>query len=263
MRKREKLGFSISFKITFSFFVLIAVFLIVSVLLFQRAMLRAVSEEKEARIQATATLLAVILTPSVEQEDYDSVTKNLEDVISFPEVRYAFLVDNDGDITANASRARLSESFYMQVSKLSTTKEANVAGLNATSDPFSITKVKAPPADMDTNVESEVFDYSLPLAGGKLHVGQAVGLDLTSVAAIMGSAIRSIAMLVPVLLAFSLWLLRRFLRPLGTLVKSAKAISLGDLNTRLTWDRGREVKELALAFERMRISLKLALGRRR
>lgn len=259
--KKTRLGLSISFKITTSLLVLMTIFLFITAVLFQRALFRVMNEEKEARIQATATLLTVILTPSVEKKDYHAVTKMLEDVIAFPEVRYAFLADPDGELVAKASRVRFPRSFYTEVSRRSTMKTANTAGFNTASTPFSVTKVETPKSSLVS--KGTLYDYSLPLAGGRLHVGQVSTLDLASLTAIMGSSIRFMVLLVPTALLVSALLLRRFLRPLHHLTEKAKEISMGNLGAKLPWDRGREVKELAIAIERMRISLKRVIGRDR
>jgi HAMP domain-containing protein len=58
-----------------------------------------------------------------------------------------------------------------------------------------------------------------------------------------------------------LWLKRLVVRPLNRMAKVAEAVSMGDTQAEFTQDSEDEVGKLAEAFNRMRLSLQMAMQR--
>jgi HAMP domain-containing protein len=72
-----------------------------------------------------------------------------------------------------------------------------------------------------------------------------------------------IAALVAVVSVAAVWFSRRLVTPIVALIQSANQLSLGDLEQPIRSQSGDELGDLAAALERMRLSLKLAIGRLR
>jgi HAMP domain-containing protein len=72
-----------------------------------------------------------------------------------------------------------------------------------------------------------------------------------------------IAALVAVVSVAAVWFSRRLVTPIVALIQSANQLSLGDLEQPIRSHSSDELGDLAAALERMRLSLKLAIGRLR
>lgn len=113
----------------------------------------------------------------------------------------------------------------------------------------------------------KIHDKKLPLdeAGGEIHVGVYVSeIDNTVAGALFSPLALSLLGLVfsSGLLAFIL--LARFIsRPLHQLTDVVNRISLGELDLQVEPKGPREIRDLSIAFERMRYSIKTALDRLR
>lgn len=103
------------------------------------------------------------------------------------------------------------------------------------------------------------------------NLNEVVGAQVISVPAaqVLHSARQSLVLILGIFVAafaiaillVNLWLKRFVVRPLKRMAMTAEAVSMGDTATEFTQNSGDEVGTLAEAFNRMRISLQMAMQR--
>lgn len=110
-----------------------------------------------------------------------------------------------------------------------------------------------------------------PSNGFGWQLNEIVGAQMISVPAkrVLQGARQSLILILGIfVIAFAiaiflvnLWLKRMVVRPLNRMAKVAEAVSMGDTTTEFTQDSQDEVGKLAEAFNRMRLSLQMAMQR--
>ncbi len=216
-----------------------------------------INDQIELRTSAiTETFRGVIIKPLLLR-NYLQVNKEAQRTSKLPGVAYATVINKRGIVVAG---------FFSDLKRFDRDFETMVKKKGF---PLSIlAKNKLGSGDGHSSIEvggQHIFDTvsAIPDSGGEVHVGIYVSdVDTAIRNALVSPTTISImaAILVSGILVL-LFLTRMITKPMQELTNVANRISLGELDLVVEPDGPREMRALAVAFERMRISIKAAVER--
>ncbi len=220
-----------------------------------------VNEQVGLRTAAIAMAFKGSITKPLLIRNYLQVNKETERISRLPGVAYAAVVNDRGVVVAGffSDPGRFSPEFAASIRKKGFPK--GIIGQN---------RLKKGQQQQDAELligGQRIHDQVLALdeTGGEIHVGiYGADIDRTIRKALLSSSSLSLLGLIlgSGILIFLL-LARAISRPLQELTEVVNRISLGEVDLVVQPRGPREVRELALAFERMRYSIKAAIERLR
>lgn len=175
---------------------------------------------------------------------------------------------------ADSFEAQIVEQFRQQGAKqdVSGYRQTPAGGIYYIARPIQVTK----PSCLDCHSTPEVAPASMierygPNNGFGWNLNEVVGAQMISVPAetVLKNARQSLLLILGIflivftlaILLVNLWLKRYVVRPLNRMAMAAEAASMGDSNAEFTVQSKDEVGKLAEAFNRMQMSLKMAMQR--
>ncbi len=218
-----------------------------------------INQQIELRTIAIGQSFAGVIQKPLLVRNYLQVNKEAQRTSTLPGVAYAAVTNKRGIVIAGffSDLNRFDRQFVMDVKK---------KGF-----PKSILTANALPPGMKENSKQisvggqRVFDHviGLPNKEGEVHVAVYVSEIDNAIRNVLFSPL-SLSLVGGVLLVgFIIFLLltRSITKPTRQLTDMANRISLGEMDLSITPRGPREMRELAVAFERMRYSVKAAMDR--
>jgi len=218
-----------------------------------------INQQVELRTLAIAKSFAGVIQKPLLVRNYLQVNKETQRTSSLPGVAYAAVVNKRGIVIAGffSDLDRFDKDFVMEVKRRgfpkSVIKANSLAGGMA--EKSSRIVVGGQP------IHDQVI--ALPNSGGEVHVGVYVTDIEKTIKDIMFSPLTMYQVGGLLLIGFIIFLLlnRAISKPTKELTEVANRISLGEMDLTITPRGPREMRELAIAFERMRFSVKAAMDR--
>lgn len=218
-----------------------------------------INEQIELRTIAISKSFAGVIQKPLLVRNYLQVNKEAQRTSGLPGVAYAAVTNKRGIIIAGffSDLTRFDRHFVMEVKKKGfpkTVVTANKlsAGMNQKSAEISVGGQK-------------VFDHviALPDNGGEVHVGVYMSEIDQAIRNVLLSPLTLSLVGGVLFMGFIIFLLltRAITKPTRQLTDMANRISLGEMDLTITPRGPREMRELAIAFERMRYSVKAAMDR--
>ncbi|WP_456384702.1 HAMP domain-containing protein [Desulfolithobacter sp.] len=220
-----------------------------------------VNEQVGLRTAAIAVAFKDSVSKPLLIRDQQQLDKEMKQISLLPGVAYAAVVNDRGLVVAGffSDPERFSHEF--------------AAGIRESGFPRTIiehNRLKEGRLQQDAVVLVEgqrIHDYALALneTGGEIHVG-AYGADIKKSlrnSLFSSSSLSFIGLILGSGILIFLLLTRAISKPLQELTEVVNRISLGEVDLVVTSRGPREIRELALAFERMRYSIKAAIERLR
>lgn len=192
------------------------------------------AEQQEKRGISIANMLAARAANLILVHNFYDLHELVKDTEkSNDDVRYIFVAGQDGELLAHT----FADGFPRDLQKLSVPKQKFS---------FHIAELEAE--------DGRIRDIAVPIFDGRLGVVH-VGLDDTSLRAVLGRTINQIAMdtVIAMLLGIGIttFLAKRLVRPIDELVRVTSAIRTGDLTQRVSLASKDELGQLATTFNAM------------
>ncbi len=218
-----------------------------------------INNQIELRTQAITTSFSGVIKKPLLLRNYLQVNKEAQRTSKLPGVAYAAVVNKKGIVIAGffSDLERFDKQFSAQVKEKgfpSAILDENKLATGATEASVRITVGG-----------QAIFDQLIqdPETNSRVHVGIYISEVDSAIRNVLFSPL-TIAIICGVLLmglvAFVI-LKRTITKPMEELTNVANRISLGEMGLAVTPDGPREMRELAVAFERMRFSIKVAMDR--
>jgi HAMP domain-containing protein/DNA-directed RNA polymerase subunit RPC12/RpoP len=220
-----------------------------------------INQQVELRTKAIATSFAGVIQKPLLVRNYLQVNKEAQRTSSLPGVAYAAVVNKRGIVIAGFFNDldRFNKDFVMEVKRRGFPKSVVAAN-----------KLTAGMAEKSSRIEvggQPIYDQviALPNDVGEVHIGVYVTDIEKTIKDIMLSPLTMYLVGGVLLIGFVIFLLlnRAISKPTKELTEVANRISLGEMDLTITPKGSREMRELAIAFERMRFSVKAAMDRLR
>jgi HAMP domain-containing protein/DNA-directed RNA polymerase subunit RPC12/RpoP len=220
-----------------------------------------INQQVELRTKAIATSFAGVIQKPLLVRNYLQVNKEAQRTSSLPGVAYAAVVNKRGIVIAGFFNDldRFNKDFVMEVKRRGFPKSVVAAN-----------KLTAGMAEKSSRIEvggQPIYDQviALPNNVGEVHIGVYVTDIAKTIKDIMLSPLTMYRVGGVLLLGFVIFLLlnRAISKPTKELTEVANRISLGEMDLTIIPKGSREMRELAIAFERMRFSVKAAMDRLR
>jgi len=244
------------------FITLIAGFLLISGMfayLYLQYIPGIINHQVELRTQAIAKSFAGVIQKPLLVRNYLEVNKEAQRTSTLPGVAYAAVVNERGIVIAGffSDLDRFDKDFAVKVKRHGFPKSVVQAN--------SLTAgVKEKGARIMVGGQP-IFDQAvaLPNGQGEVHVGVYVTDIEKTIRDIMLSPLTMYLIGGVLLIGFIVFffLSRAISKPTKELTEVANRISLGEMDLTITPKGPREMRELAIAFERMRFSVKAAMDR--
>ncbi len=218
-----------------------------------------VNNQIELRTAAITGSFSGVINKPLLLRNYLQVNKEAKRVSKLPGVAYAAVVNERGIVVAG---------FFSDLSRFNKSFETRVKEKGVPVDVFLQNKLP-PSADRSTArivVGGQViYDEvsSIPDSGGEVHVGIYLSDVDRAIRDVLVSPLTFSVLGGILLIGFIVFLLltKSITRPMQELTDVANRISLGDMNLTVRSRGPREMRNLAIAFERMRRSIKAAMER--
>ncbi|HHB76467.1 MAG TPA: HAMP domain-containing protein [Desulfobulbus sp.] len=218
-----------------------------------------INQQIELRTIAISKSFAGVIQKPLLVRNYLQVNKEAQRTSALPGVAYAAVTNKRGIVIAGffSDLNKFDRQFVMQVKK---------KGF-----PKSVIKANALPAGMKEKSKQIsvggqiVFDHviALPNKEGEVHVAVYVSEIDDAIRNVLLSPLTLSLVGGVLFVGFVIFLLltRSITKPTRQLTDMANRISLGEMDLTITPRGPREMRELAVAFERMRYSVKAAMDR--
>ncbi len=218
-----------------------------------------INQQVELRTNAIAQAFAGVIQKPLLVRNYLQVNKEAQRTSRLPGVAYAAVVNKRGIVIAGffSDLNRFDKDFVMEVKRRGFPK--SVVKANGLSGG---TKEKSSRIIVGGQ---QIYDQviALPNNGGEVHVGVYVTDIEKTIKNIMLSPLTMYLVGGVLIIGIIVFLLlsRAISKPTKELTEVANRISLGEMDLTITPKGPREMRELAIAFERMRFSVKAAMDR--
>jgi len=218
-----------------------------------------INQQVELRTKAIAKSFAGVIQKPLLVRNYLEVNKQAQQTSKLPGVAYAAVVNNRGIVVAGffSDLDRFDKDFVMEVKRHGFPK--SVVKANSLSSGMSEKSARIMVGGQ------QIYDQviALPNNEGEVHVGVYVADIENTIRDIMFSPLTMYLVGTVLLIGFIVFLLlsRAISKPTKELTEIANRISLGEMDLTITPKGPREMRELAIAFERMRFSVKAAMDR--
>ncbi len=227
------------------------------ILLYFKYVPELVQQETELRSLAVATALRQTAALSLQRKDYLLVRQETERAAKLPGIAYAAVVDEKGAVVAGVfnSMSSFDSQFIRQVNDKGFPVE--VLAQNGL-------KTGAKEGSVRISMGGQpVHDRVLALAAtdGEVHVGIFTAEAESAVWSTLLSPLLFVPLAIALLFLFLLTVLVNGLiaRPARSLTGTANRISLGELDLAIAAEGSRELRDLSMALERMRHSVRIAV----
>ena len=229
------------------------------ILLYFKYVPELVQPELELRSLAVATSLRQTVSKPLQRKDYVVVRQETERAAKLPGIAYAVVFDEKGAVVAGVfnSMSSFDSQFIRQVNDKGFPVE--VLALNGL-------KAGAKEGSVRISMGGQpVHDRVLALAAtdGEVHVGIFAAEAESAVWSALLSPLFFVPLAIALLFIFLLTVLVNGLiaRPARSLTGTANRISLGELDLAIAAEGSRELRDLSMALERMRHSVRIAVER--
>jgi predicted Zn finger-like uncharacterized protein len=229
------------------------------ILLYFKYVPKLVQSEMELRSLAVAASLRQTVSKPLQRKDYLVVNQEAKRVAKLPGIAYAAVVDEKGAVVAGVfnSMSSFDSQFVRQVNEKGFPVE--VLALNGL-------KAGAKEGSVRISMGGQpVHDRVLALAAtdGEVHVGLFAAEAESAVWDTLLSPLLFAPFAIALLFIFLLTVLVNGLiaRPARSLTGTANRISLGELDLAIAAEGSRELRDLSMALERMRHSVRIAVER--
>ncbi len=218
-----------------------------------------INQQIELRTIAISKSFAGVIEKPLLLRNYLQVNKEAQRTSALPGIAYAAVTNKRGIVIAGffSDLNKFDRQFVMEVKK---------KGF-----PQSVLKANALPAGMQEKSKQisvggqRVFDHviALPNKEGEVHVAVYVSEIDDAIRNVLLSPLTLSLVGGVLFIGFIIFLLltRSITKPTRQLTDMANRISLGEMDLTITPRGPREMRELAVAFERMRYSVKAAMDR--
>jgi HAMP domain-containing protein len=218
-----------------------------------------INEQIELRTEAIAKSFSGVIKTPMLLKNYLQVNKEAQRTSKLPGVAYAAVVNKKGVVIAGffSDLDRFDKEFSQRVKKKGFPVEI-------------LAQNPLPPGaeEADTRIQvgnQIIYDEvnATPESGGEVHIGIYVSeVDRAIKQALLSPLTLALAALVLAIVFITFFLLNRLItKPLRELTNVANRISLGEMDLQVVPSGPSEMRELAVAFERMRYSIKVAMDR--
>ena len=218
-----------------------------------------INEQIELRTIAISKSFAGVIQKPLLVRNYLQVNKEAQRTSGLPGVAYAAVTNKRGIIIAGffSDLTRFDRHFVTEVKKKGFPK--TVVTANTLSG-----GMKEKSAEISVGGQ-KIFDHviALPNNEGEVHVGVYVSEIDQAIRNVLLSPLTLSLVGGVLFIGFIIFLLltRAITKPTRQLTDMANRISLGEMDLTITPRGPREMRELAIAFERMRYSVKAAMDR--
>lgn len=218
-----------------------------------------INEQIELRTIAISKSFAGVIQKPLLVRNYLRVNKEAQRTSALPGVAYAAVTNKRGIVIAGffSDLSRFDRPFFMDVKKKGFPKTV-----------ISANKLPAGKKENSAVISvggQTIFDHgiALPDNGGEVHIGVYVSEIDQAIRNVLLSPLTLSLVGGVLFVGFIIFLLlsRAITKPTQELTDMANRISLGEMDLVITPRGPRELRELAVAFERMRYSVKAALDR--
>lgn len=218
-----------------------------------------INTQIELRTTAITESFSGVIHKPLLLRNYLQVNKEAKRVSKLPGVAYAAVINDRGIVVAG---------FFSDLSRFDKSFEARVKEKGMPVDVFSQNKLSSGTDHVSARISvggQVIYDEvaSIPDGGGEVHVGIYVSDVDRAIRDVLISPLTFSVLggILVVGFVVFLFLTRSITRPMQELTDVANRISLGDMNLAVRSRGPREMRNLAIAFERMRRSIKAAMER--
>ncbi|HEB68744.1 MAG TPA: HAMP domain-containing protein [Desulfobulbus sp.] len=255
--KAASVGFYLIFALTIGFVSIAAAF----AYLYLKYIPQLMNEQIDLRTSAITTVFAGTVKQPLLVRNYLQVNKEAERVSKLPGVAYTAVVNKRGIVVAG---------FFSDLSRFDQVFSAQVKAEGFPRSVIEKNKIRSGSKEHSARftVGGQMIQDKvvlLPETGGTVHVGIYISEVEQAIKAALLSPL-SLSLMGAIFfggLVIFLIIARSISRPLVELTDVVNRISLGELDLMIEPKGPREVRELAVAFERMRYSIKAAMIRLR
>lgn len=220
-----------------------------------------INHQVELRTLAIAKSFSGVIQKPLLVRNYLQVNKEAQRTSTLPGVAYAAVVNKRGIVIAGffSDLDRFDKQFVMQVKRKGFPKD--VIGANTLSSGAKEANAKITVGGQ--TIHDQVI--GLPNKEGEVHIGVYVTEINDTIRDVLLSPLTLSLVGAVLFIGFIIFLLltRAITKPTQQLTEMANRISLGEMDLVITPRGPREMRELAIAFERMRYSVKAAMDRLR
>jgi predicted Zn finger-like uncharacterized protein len=227
------------------------------ILLYFKYVPELVQQQMELRSLAVATLLRQTVSQPMLRKDYLLVNQEAERAAKLPGIAYTAVVNEKGAVVAGSfqSMSSFDSPFIRQVKEKGFPVE--VLALNGL-------KAGAKEGSIRISMGGQpVLDRVLALAeaDGEVHVGLFAAEAESAVWDTLLSPLLLVPLSIALIFLFLLTVLVNWFiaRPARSLTGTANRISLGELDLAIIAEGSRELRDLSMALERMRHSVRIAV----
>lgn len=229
------------------------------ILLYFKYVPELVQPEMELRSLAVATSLRQTVSKPLQRKDYLVVNQEAKRAAKLPGIAYAAVVDEKGAVVAGVfnSMSSFDSQFIRQVNDKGFPVEVLAQnGLKAGAKEGSV-RISMGGQPMHDRV------LALAATDGEVHVGIFAAEMESAVWSTLLSPLLFVPLAIALLFIFLLTVLVNGLiaRPARSLTGTANRISLGELDLAIAAEGSRELRDLSMALERMRHSVRIAVER--
>ncbi len=218
-----------------------------------------INEQIELRTEAIAKSFSGVIKTPMLLKNYLQVNKEAQRTSKLPGVAYAAVINKKGVVIAGffSDLDRFDKEFGQRV------KEKGFPVEVLAQNPL-------PPGAKEADARIQVGNQIIydevnatPESGGEVHIGIYVSeVDQAIQQALLSPLTLALVAFVLAIVFVTFFLLNRLItKPLRELTNVANRISLGEIDLQVTPSGPSEMRKLAVAFERMRYSIKVAMDR--
>jgi predicted Zn finger-like uncharacterized protein len=229
------------------------------ILLYFKYVPELVQQEMELRSLAVATSLRQTVSRPLLRKDYLLVNEETKRAAKLPGIAYAAVVNDKGAVVAGEFNSMSSfESQFI--------RQKNEKGFPV--EVLALNGLKAGAKEGSVRISmggQPILDRVLALAeaDGEVHVGLFAAEAESAVRRTLLSPLLFVPLVLALLFIFLLTVLVNWFiaRPARSLTGTANRISLGELDLAIIAEGSRELRDLSMALERMRHSVRIAVER--